>query len=155
MRELGYMSFPGILSIVIYGVLVRLRLVPFLSRRQCSASCVDSLGCFRQVASRRNVWLPWQKKKSRSVLRIISSNLRNPRNPNLTKSMKSGLIERAQWLTAQSDTWKLCGRRSVALSRFTAPTQPVSWIGSTVQLTGCSHAFRVDERLRHESSFEH
>ena len=30
------------------------------------------------------------------------------------------------WLTAQSDTWKLCGRRSIALSRFTAPTQPVS-----------------------------
>ena len=56
------------------------------------------------------------------------------------------------WLTAQSDTWKLrgrvCGRRSVALSRFTAPTQPVSWWGSRWSCTGCSHAFRVDERLR-------
>ena len=87
-----------ILSVVIYGVLVRLRLVPFLSRRQCSAACVDPLRCFRPVASRRHVRLPWQKKKSRSVVRIISSNLRNPRSPNLTKSMKSGLIERAQWL---------------------------------------------------------
>ena len=40
-----------ILSIVIYGVLVRLRLVPFLSRRQCSAVSVDPLGRFRPVAS--------------------------------------------------------------------------------------------------------
>ena len=53
-----------------------------------------------------------------------------------------------QWLTAQSDTWKLCGRRSVALSRFTAPTQPVSWWGPRCSCTGCSLAFRVDERLR-------
>ena len=26
-----------------------------------------SLGMFRPVASRRHVWLPWQKKKSRGV----------------------------------------------------------------------------------------
>ena len=48
------------------------------------------------------------------------------------------------WLTAQSDTWKLCGRRSIALSRFTSPTQPVSWC----ICTGCSRAFRMDETLR-------
>ena len=33
----------------IYGVFVRLRLVPFLTRRQCSAACVDPLRCFRPV----------------------------------------------------------------------------------------------------------
>ena len=48
---------------LIYGVLVRLRLVPFLSRRQCSAACVDPLRCFRPVAGRGHVRLPWQKKK--------------------------------------------------------------------------------------------
>ena len=52
-----------ILSIVIYGALVRVRLAPFLSRRQCSAAFVDPLRCFRPVASRRHVRLPWQKKK--------------------------------------------------------------------------------------------
>ena len=52
------------------------------------------------------------------------------------------------WLTAQSDTWKLCGRRSIALSRFTAPTQPVSWWGPRCICTGCSRAFRMNETLR-------
>ena len=58
-----------------------------------------------------------RRKKSRSVVRIISSNQRNPRNPNLTKSMKSGLIERAHWMlvdrqmqseiTAEMHRWTL------------------------------------------------
>ena len=87
-----------ILSIVIYGVFLYLCLVPFLSRRQCPAASSDPLRCFRTVASWRHVWLPWQNKKSWSIVQIISSNQRNPRNPNLVKSMKSGLIERAHLL---------------------------------------------------------
>ena len=37
-----------------------------------------------------------RRKKAQSFVRMISSNQRNPRNPKLAKSMKSGLIERAQ-----------------------------------------------------------
>ena len=86
----------------IYGDFVRLRLVPFLSRWQCSAACVDPLRCFRPVAGTCkstpcSVTMA-EEKKARSVVRIISSSQRNPRNPKLAKSMKSGLIERAQWV---------------------------------------------------------
>ena len=46
---------------------------------------------------------------------------------------------------SQSGTWKLCGRRSAALSQVTAPTQPVSWLGLRCGCTGCLRAFRMDE----------
>ena len=52
-----------------------------------------------------------------------------------------------QLLTPQSDTWKLCGRRSVpvALARSTATTPPVGWWGPWCSWTGCMRAFRVGD----------
>ena len=48
----------------------------------------------------------------------------------------------------------VCGRRSVALSRFTAPTQPVSW-WPTVKLHGLLACVPRGWAAEAESSFEH
>ena len=59
-----------------------------------------------------------------------------------------------RWLTAQSGTWRLCGRRPFALSRFTAPTLPVIWWvrGAVVRGASMRSAWMSAEA---ESSFEH
>ena len=78
----------------------------------CRSLAMFSAGC-RHLQVDAMFGYHGRRKKAQSVVRIISSNQRNPRNPKLAKSMKSGLIERAHCVNAESFRFSLCQRKNL------------------------------------------
>ena len=146
--ELGYMSFP---SSELQFTVFMLVFVSFHFSRVDNARLHLSIPC--NVFGRLQVDVMFgyhgRRKKARSVVRIISSNQRNPRNPNPVKSMKSGLIERAHWVTSLSANHCMVGKEWNVANTFVSNTLKgtnvkAQWHHETLLYARQSHALPSD-----------